>query len=82
MPETISYAGMENTAVLVCHRSANGAAHTSVGRSPTTRAISTSFSTIQGLKARTTAAMFSCISCISWLIQSPSKPIRPNFSSE
>jgi len=82
MAETINYAAMHNVVVLVGHRSANGAVHTSVGRSPTTRAIWTSFSTIQGLKARTTTAMFSCISRVSWLGQSPSKPTRPELSSE
>ncbi|NLH71806.1 MAG: hypothetical protein GX456_01975, partial [Verrucomicrobia bacterium] len=74
-PETINYAAMHNSVVLVGHRSANGAVHTSVGRSPTTTAISTSFSTIQGLKARTTTAMFSCISCVSWLMQCSSSPL-------
>ncbi len=59
MAETINYAAMHNGVVLVGHRSANGAAYTSVGRSPTTRAISTSFSTIRGLKARTITATFS-----------------------
>ncbi len=67
MPETINYAAMDNVVVLVGDRSANGAVHTSVGRSPTTRAIWTSFSTIQGLKARTIPAPFSCVSCVSWL---------------
>ncbi|NLH74363.1 MAG: hypothetical protein GX456_15025 [Verrucomicrobia bacterium] len=82
MAGTISYAAMDNVVVLVGHGSAKGAAHTSVGRSPTTRAISTSFSTIQGLKARTITALFSCVSCVSWLAQSPSKPTRPELSSE
>jgi len=82
MAETINYAAMHNPVVLVGHRSANGAVHTSVGRSPTITAISTSFSSIQGLKARTITALFSCISCVSWLAQCPSKPIRPDFSSE
>ncbi|NLH74366.1 MAG: hypothetical protein GX456_15040 [Verrucomicrobia bacterium] len=59
MAETINYAAMHNAVVLVGHRSANGAVHTSVGRSPTRRTISASLSTIQGLKARTTTAMFS-----------------------
>ncbi|HOK77261.1 MAG TPA: hypothetical protein PLW35_06005 [Verrucomicrobiota bacterium] len=35
MAETINYAAMHNGVVLVGHRSANGAVHTSVGRSPT-----------------------------------------------
>ncbi|NLH72320.1 MAG: hypothetical protein GX456_04635 [Verrucomicrobia bacterium] len=39
MPETINYAAMHNSVVLVGHRSANGAVHTSVGRSPTTRVL-------------------------------------------
>ncbi|NLH71866.1 MAG: hypothetical protein GX456_02290 [Verrucomicrobia bacterium] len=56
MAETINYAAMHNGVVLVGHGSANGAVHTSVGRSPTTRAISTSLSAIQGLKARTIPA--------------------------
>ncbi|NLH72972.1 MAG: hypothetical protein GX456_07955 [Verrucomicrobia bacterium] len=82
MAETINSAAIYNAVVLVGHRSANGAVHTSVGRSPTTRAISTSPSTIQGLKARTIRATFSCVWCISWLAQCPSKPTRPGFSSE
>ncbi|NLH74443.1 MAG: hypothetical protein GX456_15445 [Verrucomicrobia bacterium] len=82
MGETIEYAAVHKAVVLVGHRSANGAAYTSVGRSPTTRAISRSLSTIQGLKARTIPATFSCISCISWLAKCPSKPIRPELSSE
>ncbi|NLH73926.1 MAG: hypothetical protein GX456_12800 [Verrucomicrobia bacterium] len=81
MAETINYAGMDKTLVLVGHRSAKGAVHTSVGRSPTTRTFSTSLPTIQGLKARTIPAPFSCVSCVSWLAQCPSKPIRPDFSS-
>ncbi|NLH72316.1 MAG: hypothetical protein GX456_04615 [Verrucomicrobia bacterium] len=60
MAETINYAAMHNAVVSVGHRSANGAVHTSVGRSPTTRAISTSLSTIRGVKARTITAMLSC----------------------
>ncbi|NLH71483.1 MAG: hypothetical protein GX456_00345 [Verrucomicrobia bacterium] len=48
MAETINCAGMDNEVVLVGHRSANGAVHTGVGRSPTTRAISASLSAIQG----------------------------------
>ncbi|NLH74584.1 MAG: hypothetical protein GX456_16165 [Verrucomicrobia bacterium] len=82
MAETINCAAMHNPVVSVGHRSANGAVHTSVGRSPTTRTISTSLSTIQGLKARTIRATFSCVWCISWLAQCPSKPIRPDLSSE
>ncbi|NLH74845.1 MAG: hypothetical protein GX456_17485 [Verrucomicrobia bacterium] len=61
MAETINYAAMHNAVVLVGHGSANGAVHTSVGRSPTTRNVSTSHSTIQGLKARTITATFSCV---------------------
>ncbi|NLH72942.1 MAG: hypothetical protein GX456_07800, partial [Verrucomicrobia bacterium] len=34
MAETINYATMDNAVVKAGHRSANGAAHTSVGRSP------------------------------------------------
>ncbi|NLH73500.1 MAG: hypothetical protein GX456_10650 [Verrucomicrobia bacterium] len=82
MTEKSNCAGMDNEVVSVGHRSANGAVHTSVGRSPTTRAIPASLSTIQGLKARTIRATFSCIWCISWLGQCPCKPIRPDFSSE
>ncbi|NLH73501.1 MAG: hypothetical protein GX456_10655 [Verrucomicrobia bacterium] len=82
MPETINCTGMDNAVVLVGHRSANGAVHTSVGRSPTTRAIATSLSTIEGLKARTITAMFPRVSRVSWLGQSPSKPTRPDLSSE
>ncbi|NLH75223.1 MAG: hypothetical protein GX456_19430 [Verrucomicrobia bacterium] len=52
MAEKTNCAAMHNGVVMVGHRSANGAVHTSMGRSPTTRAISTSLSTIQGLKAR------------------------------
>ncbi|NLH73274.1 MAG: hypothetical protein GX456_09495 [Verrucomicrobia bacterium] len=78
MPETINYAVMHNEVVLVGHRSANGAVHTSVGRSPTITAISTSHSTIQGLKARTIPAPFWCISCVSWLTQCPSSPLDLN----
>ncbi|NLH72281.1 MAG: hypothetical protein GX456_04440 [Verrucomicrobia bacterium] len=78
MAETINYAAVHKSVVSVCHRSANGAVHTSVGRSPTTRAISTSLPTIQGLKARTIPAMFSCISCVSWLMQCPSSPLAMN----
>ncbi|NLH72327.1 MAG: hypothetical protein GX456_04670, partial [Verrucomicrobia bacterium] len=63
----IIYAAVHNAVVSVGDRSANGAVHTSVGRSPTTRAISTSLSTIQGLKARTIPATFSRVWCISWL---------------
>jgi len=78
MAETINYAAMQEAVFLVGHRSANGAVHTSVGRSPTTRAISTSLSTIQGLKARTITAMFSCVWCISWLMQCSSSPLGLN----
>jgi len=78
MPETISHAAIDKVVVLVGDRSANGAVHTSVGRSPTTRAISTSFSTIQGLKARTIPAPFSCVSCVSWLMQCPCSPVALN----
>jgi len=78
MAERMKYAAMHNGVVLVGHRSANGAAHTSVGRSPTTRAISTSLSTIQGLKARTITATFSRVSCISWLMQCSSSPLGLN----
>jgi len=67
MAEKINYAAMQNEVVMVGHGSAKGAAYTSVGRSTTTRAISRSPSTIQGLKARTIPAMFSCISRVSWL---------------
>ncbi|NLH74752.1 MAG: hypothetical protein GX456_17015 [Verrucomicrobia bacterium] len=82
MVKKTNYAAMHNAVVSVGHRSANGAVHTSVERSPTTTAIATSSSTIQGLKARTTKAMFSCISRVSWLGQSPSKPTRPELSWE
>ncbi|NLH75074.1 MAG: hypothetical protein GX456_18660 [Verrucomicrobia bacterium] len=82
MAETIDCAAMQEAVVLVGHGSANGAVHTSVGRSPTTRRISTSFSSIQGLKARTITAPFSCISCVSWLAQCPAKPTGPEFSLE
>ena len=78
MPERINYDAMHKAVVLVGHRSANGAVHTSVGRSPTTRAISTSPSTIQGLKARTITAPFSCVLCVSWLMQCPSSPLSLN----
>ncbi|NLH71677.1 MAG: hypothetical protein GX456_01330 [Verrucomicrobia bacterium] len=78
MAETINYATMHTGVVVVGHRSANGAVYTSVGRSPTTRATSTSFSTIQGLKARTITAPFSCVSCVSWLMQCPCSPLGLN----
>ncbi|NLH73739.1 MAG: hypothetical protein GX456_11855 [Verrucomicrobia bacterium] len=68
MAETIKYTAMHKAVVLVGHGSANGAVHTSVGRSPTTRAISRSHSTIRGLKARTITGEFSCVWCISWLM--------------
>ena len=74
----INCAAVHNAVVLVGHRSANGAVHTSVGRSPTTRAISTSPSTIQGLKARTITAPFSCVLCVSWLMQCPCSPLALN----
>ncbi|NLH73301.1 MAG: hypothetical protein GX456_09635 [Verrucomicrobia bacterium] len=67
MAETINCAAMHKAVVLVGHRSANGAAYTSVGRSPTTRPISRTLSTSQGLKARTITAPFSCVWCFSWL---------------
>jgi len=82
MAETINYATMDNAVVKAGHRSANGAAHTSVGRSPTIRAISMSPSTIQGLKARTITAPFSCISCVSWLMQCPCSPLGLNSSRD
>jgi len=78
MAATINYASDYKAVVLVGHRSANGAVHTSVGRSPTTRAISTSPSTIQGLKARTITAPFSCVLCVSWLMQCPCSPLALN----
>ncbi|NLH73231.1 MAG: hypothetical protein GX456_09280 [Verrucomicrobia bacterium] len=82
MAETINSAAMHEAVVLVGHRSANGAVHTSVGRSPTKRAISTSPATMQGLKAWTITTMFSCVWCVSWLALWPSKATRPDFSSE
>ncbi len=67
MAETINCAAMHDAVVLVSHRSANGAAYTSVGRSLTTGPISRSISTIQGLKGGTITALFSCVLCSSWL---------------
>ncbi len=78
MAGAISYAAMDNAVVLVGHRSAKGAVDTGVGRSPTRRAISTSLSTIQGLKARTITATLSRVSCVSWLMQCPWSPLALN----
>ncbi|NLH73827.1 MAG: hypothetical protein GX456_12300 [Verrucomicrobia bacterium] len=82
MAETINYAAMHNGVVLVGHRSANGAVHTSVGRSPTKRAIATSSSTIQGLKARTITGTFSCVLCVSRFGQAAFKPTGRELSWE